>query len=213
MGDYIYEDVNGDGKITEADRKYIGNPNPDFTFGLSNTIRYKNWELSFFLSGSVGNDVYNVLRQNKTNPAGWGNKMALVADAASIGMYDPNGSLSDISNVYITNAETAKCWRIEPSSGGQNDNSRVSSAFVESGSYLRLKTLSLAYNLPKSWTGKIGINWAQVYVNAQNLFTITGYDGYDPEIGSMGQSVTLQGLDNGRYPSCRIFNAGVKLNF
>lgn len=213
VGDYIYEDVNGDGKITEADRKYIGNPNPDFTFGLSNTIRYKNWELSFFLSGSVGNDVYNVLRQNKTNPAGWGNKMALVADAASIGMYDPNGSLSDISNVYITNAETAKCWRIEPSSGGQNDNSRVSSAFVESGSYLRLKTLSLAYNLPKSWTGKIGINWAQVYVNAQNLFTITGYDGYDPEIGSMGQSVTLQGLDNGRYPSCRIFNAGVKLNF
>lgn len=213
VGDYIYEDVNGDGKITEADRKYIGNPNPDFTFGLNNSISYKNWELSFFFSGSIGNDVYNVLRQQKTDPAGWGNKLASVANCAQIAMIDEEGSLSDISNVYISNAENAECWRIEPSSKGQNNNSRISSNFVENGSYVRLKTLSLAYNLPKVWLDKIGVDWCQLYVNAQNLFTISSYKGYDPEIGSMGQSVILQGLDNGRYPSQRIFNAGIKLNF
>ena len=213
VGDYIFEDVDGDGKITESDRKYIGNPNPKFTFGLNNTITYKDFELSFFLSGSYGNDVYNVLRQTKTDPAGWGNKMAYVANCAQIGMYDAEGSLSDISNVYITNPETAECWRIEPSGNGQNTNNRVSSEFVEDGSYIRLKSLSLAWNLPKRWTQKVGIDWCQVYANVQNLFTITGYDGYDPEVGAMGQSVILQGLDNGRYPSQRIYNFGLKLNF
>ena len=183
VGDYIFEDVNGDGKITESDRKYIGNPNPKFTFGLNNTITWKDFELSFFLSGSYGNDVYNVLRQTKTDPKGWGNKMAYVANCANIGMIDPEGS------------------------------SRISSAFVEDGSYIRLKSLSLAWNLPKRWIGKIGVDWCQVYANVQNLFTITGYDGYDPEVGAQGQSVILQGLDNGRYPSQRIYNFGLKLNF
>ena len=213
VGDYIFEDVDGDGKITESDRKYIGDPNPKFTFGLNNTITYKDFELSFFISGSYGNDVYNVLRQTKTDPKGWGNKMAYVANCAKIEMYDPEGSLSDISNVYIANAANAECWRIEPSGGGQNTNNRISSAFVEDGSYIRLKSLSFAWNLPKKWTSKIGIDWCQVYANVQNLFTITGYDGYDPEVGAQGQSVILQGLDNGRYPSQRIYNFGVKLNF
>lgn len=213
VGDYIYEDIDGDGKITESDRTYIGNPNPKFTFGLNNTITYKDFELSFFLSGSYGNDVYNVLRQTKTDPKGWGNKMAYVADCAHIAMKDPEGSMSDISNVYISNAGSAACWRIEPSGGGQNTNNRVSSTFVEDGSYIRLKSLSLAWNIPNRWISKIGLGWCQVYANVQNLFTITGYDGYDPEVGAMGQSVILQGLDNGRYPSQRIWNFGVKLNF
>ncbi len=213
VGDYIYEDINGDGKITESDRTYIGNPNPKFTFGLNNTITWKDFELAFFLSGSYGNDVYNVLRQTKTNPSGWGNKMAYVVNCAKIGMYDETGSMNDISNVYVINAGSAECWRIEPSGGGQNSNNRVSSAFVENGSYIRLKSLSLSWNLPKRWIQKVGIDWCQVYANVQNLFTITGYDGYDPEVGAQGQSVILQGLDNGRYPSQRIYNFGLKLNF
>ena len=193
VGDYIYEDINGDGKITESDRTYIGNPNPKFTFGINNTITWKDFELSFFLSGSYGNDVYNVLRQTKTDPKGWGNKMAYVANCAQISMYDPEGSLSDISNVYISNANSAECWRIEPSGGGQNSNNRVSSVFVEDGSYIRLKSLSLAWNVPKRWISLIGVDWCQVYANVQ--------------------SVILQGLDNGRYPSQRIYNFGLKLNF
>jgi hypothetical protein len=89
----------------------------------------------------------------------------------------------------------------------------VSSRFIEDGSYLRLKTLSLAYNLPKKWLAPMKLDWVQVYANVQNLFTITGYDGYDPELGSIGQSVILQGIDNYRYPSPRIYNFGLKVNF
>lgn len=212
VGDYMWEDVNGDGKITEADRKVIGDPNPDFTFGINNTIKYKQFELSFFINGSVGNDVYNILRQNHTNPTSWGNKMAYCADYARIGMYDETGALNDISNVYVINPNAA-IERISASGSTLNDNERVSSRFVEDGSYVRLKSLSFAWNLPWNWIHKAGLEWVQLYVNAQNLFTITGYDGYDPEVGATGQSVILQGLDNGRYPSQRIYNIGVKLNF
>jgi len=212
VGDYMWEDVNEDGKITEADRKVIGDPNPDFTFGINNTLKYKAFELSFFINGSVGNDVYNILRQNHTNPTSWGNKMAYCADYARIGMYDENGALNDISNVYVLNPNAA-IERISASGSTLNDNERVSSRFVEDGSYIRLKSLSFAWNLPWKWTHKIGVDWVQVYVNAQNLFTITGYDGYDPEVGASGQSVILQGLDNGRYPSQRIYNFGLKMSF
>lgn len=212
VGDYMWEDVNGDGKITEADRKVIGDPNPDFTFGINNSLKYKSFELSFFINGSVGNDVYNILRQNHTNPTSWGNKMAYCADYAHIGMYDEEGALNDISNVYVINPN-ASIERISASGSTLNDNERVSSRFVEDGSYIRLKSLSFAWNIPWKWTHKVGFDWVQVYVNAQNLLTISSYKGYDPEVGSTGQSVILQGLDNGRYPSQRIYNFGLKLNF
>lgn len=212
VGDYIFEDVDGDGKITEKDRKYIGNPNPTFTFGFNNVITYRDFELSMFFNGSVGNDVYNVLRQSHTDPLGWGNKMKEVANYARIELIDPDGE-KVISNVRVTNPNTATVQRVSAAGQSNNDNNRVSSRFVEDGSYIRLKSLSLAYNLPKRWLQKINVDWMQVYVNAQNLFTITSYDGYDPEVGAQGQNVTLMGLDNGRYPSQRIYNVGLKLNF
>ncbi|MBQ6064289.1 MAG: TonB-dependent receptor [Prevotella sp.] len=212
VGDYIFEDVNGDGIIDEKDRKYIGNPNPDFTFGINNVITWKDFELSFFFNGSVGNDVYNYVRQRHTDPMGWGNKMAEVSQYAHVDMIDPNGSLTDISNVYVSNASTAQVQRITANGQNMNDNNRPSSRFVENGSYLRLKTLSLAYNLPKKWLAPVKIEWVQVYANVQNLFTICGYKGYDPELGAINQNVKLQGLDNYRYPSQRIFNFGIKVN-
>ncbi len=213
VGDYMFEDVNGDGKITVADRKYIGDPNPDFTFGLNNVIRWKDLELSFFFNGSVGNDVFNLVKLNHSDPTAWGNKLKLVSDYAQIGMINPEGSLNDISNVYVLNPESAKTQRISVSGESQNDNNRVSSRFIEDGSYIRLKTLSLAYNLPKKWLAPLKLDWVQVYANVQNLFTISGYDGYDPELGSIGQSVVLQGIDRYRYPSPRIYNFGLKVNF
>ena len=213
VGDYIFEDVNGDGKITTADRKYIGDPNPDFTFGINNTITWRDFELSFFINGSVGNDIYNAVKMKHSDPTAWGNKLKMVNDYAQIGMIDPAGSINDISNVYVLNPETAQTQRISVSGESQNDNNRISSRFVEDGSYLRLKSLSLAYNVPKKWLGKLKIDWMQVYANVQNLFTITGYDGYDPEIGANGQSVLLQGIDYYRYPSSRIYTFGLKLNF
>ncbi len=213
VGDYIFEDVNGDGKITTADRKYIGDPNPDFTFGINNTITWRDLELSFFINGSVGNDIYNAVKMKHSDPTAWGNKLKMVNDYAQIGMINPEGSINDISNVYVLNPETAQTQRISVSGESQNDNNRISNRFVEDGSYLRLKSLSLAYNLPKKWLSKLKIDWMQVYANVQNLFTITGYDGYDPEIGANGQSVLLQGIDYYRYPSSRIFTFGLKLNF
>jgi hypothetical protein len=89
----------------------------------------------------------------------------------------------------------------------------VSNRFVEDGSYIRLKTLSLAWNVPKRLLSKIKLDWVQVYANVQNLFTITKYEGYDPEIGAQWQSVILQGIDNYRYPSQRIYNFGLKVRF
>ncbi|MBQ7422944.1 MAG: TonB-dependent receptor [Prevotella sp.] len=213
VGDYIFEDVNGDGKITEADRKYIGDPNPDFTFGLNNIITWKDFELSFFLNGSVGGDIYNLVRQQHTDTQGWGNKMSAVAQYAHVDLIDPNGSATDISNVYVSNASTALVQRISAAGTSLNDNNRVSSRFVEGGSYLRLKSLSLAWNLPKKWLSPLSVDWVQVYGNIQNLFTICGYDGYDPEIGAQGQSVILQGIDNYRYPSQRIYTLGLKVKF
>lgn len=211
VGDYIYEDVNGDGKITEADRTYIGDPNPDFTFGLNNTITWKNFELSFFLNGSVGGDIYNLVRQEHTNTQGYGNKMSEVANYAQVSLIDPNGSATDISNVYVSNNPTVQ--RISAAGTSLNDNNRVSDRFVEDGSYLRLKSLSLAWNLPKKWLSPLNLEWVQVYGNIQNLFTICGYSGYDPEIGAQGQNVLLQGIDNYRYPSQRIYTFGLKVKF
>lgn len=136
--------------------------------------------------------------------------MAYVSDYARVALIDPNGSPTDISNVYVTNPTTARVQRISSAGSSMNDNNRVSNRFVEDGSYLRLKTISLAWNLPKSWLAPLKLDWVQVYGNIQNLFTICGYDGYDPEIGAQGQNILLQGIDNYRYPSQRIYTFGLK---
>jgi len=134
-----------------------------------------------------------------------------VFDYARIELHDTEGSTTDISNVFISNASTAKVQRVNQYDA--NKNNRPSSRFIEDASYIRLKTLSLAWNVPKAWLLRMRLDWAQLYVNAQNLFTITKYKGYDPELGSIGQSVIKQGIDNYRYPSQRIFNVGLKVSF
>lgn len=213
VGDYIFEDVNKDGLIDEQDRKYIGDPNPDFTFGINNTITWRDFELSFFFNGSVGNDIYNYIKERHTNYLNWGNYLKDVTDYARVEMINPDGVGTDLSNVYVPNAASAASQRINPARTNLNENNRVSSRFIENGSYLRLKSLSLAWNLPKKWLKPVQLDWVQVYANAQNLFTITGYDGYDPEIGAYNQSVIMQGIDLYRYPSQRIFNFGLKVRF
>lgn len=213
VGDYIFEDINKDGIIDNADRTYIGDPNPDFTFGFNNTVTWKNFELNVFINGSVGNDIYNLVAQEHTNTQNYGNMLKQVADYARVGLYDPAGSATDISNAYVTNPTTAKVQRISSAGTSLNDNNRTSDRFVEDGSYLRLKTLSLAYNLPKKWLDPLKLEWVQVYANISNLFTICGYDGYDPEIGAQGQNLLLNGIDNYRYPSQRIYTFGLKVKF
>lgn len=205
VGDYIFEDVNGDGQISEADRTYIGDPNPDFTFGLSNSLTWKNIELTVFFNGAVGGDIYNITRQEHMQTSGYSykNKMSDIFSYARIGT-DADG------NAYVMNPGTS-VPRLSQSN--LNQNNRISNMFVEDGSYLRLKTLTIGWNIPKQWLKPVGIDWLQVYASFQNLFTITGYDGYDPEVGSYGQNVLMQGLDIYRYPSPRIYTFGMKLNF
>lgn len=209
-GDYIWEDLNGDGVINEQDRTFIGDPNPSFTFGFTNSFTYKNFDLSIFVNGSVGNDVYNYMNERLTNPYDLTGKLAINKDYARVALIDPNGGHT-LDNMCVTNPTTARVQRITTSSA--NTNNRVSDRFVEDGSYLRIKNITLGYTLPQSLVKKIQLSNIRVYVSLQNLFTFTGYDGYDPEIGAYNQDVKLQGIDFARYPSQKIYTVGISINY
>ncbi len=207
-GDYIYADINGDGKIDEKDRTYIGDPEPSFTFGFNNTITWKGFDFNLFFTGSVGNDAYNYLRQDQSNPANRWASLTDVTDFARVGMIDPEGERT-FDNMCVLNPGSAT-YRIDQADN--NKNGRISSVFVEDASYLRIKNLALGYTLPKSLIGRIGIENLRVYCNIQNLYTFTKYKGYDPEVGSLNQNVLLRGVDYARYPSQRMFTFGLNVS-
>ena len=130
---------------------------------------------------------------------------------AQIAMHDPEVGDEVLSNVYVANADAAKVQRITTSSA--NDNNRISDRFVEDASYLRIKNISLGYTFPQKWLRRLQIDHLRLYVNIQNLCTITGYKGYDPEIGALNYNVLLRGVDDARYPSQRIYTFGLNFNF
>lgn len=187
-GELNYVDVNGDGMISASDRTYIGDPNPDFTFGMTNTFSYKGFNLSILLQGSYGNDVYNVGRMETE------------------GMYDGKNQTTRV----------LERWRVPgqitdvPKAGFEMHNSTY---FLEDGSYLRLKDISLSYDVPRCIIGKFGLTKLQPYISATNLLTLTKYKGYDPEVNQNGNSGSVQGLDWGTYPLCKSFSLGLKVEF
>ncbi|MDE6794491.1 MAG: SusC/RagA family TonB-linked outer membrane protein, partial [Muribaculaceae bacterium] len=207
-GDYIYQDVNEDGVIDEKDRVYLGNPEPLFTFGFNNTISWKDFDLNIFFTGSVGNKVFNYLGQQQSNPTDRWVMLKSVRDFAKITKIDPEGEAT-LENMHVANPNCTT-YRIDTSAS--NNNNRMSNKFVEDGSYLRLRNLALGYTLPRKITKQWGINNVRFYVNIQNLFTVTNYKGYDPEIGSYNQGVLLRGIDYARYPSQRIYTFGLNVN-
>lgn len=207
-GDYIYEDVNGDGVIDEKDRKYIGNPEPDFTFGFNNTITWKGFDFNLFLTGSVGNDGYNYLRQQQSDPFNRWSTLASVCDFAKVGLIDPDGEHT-LGNMQVLNPG-ATTYRIDQASS--NQNARTSNVFVEDASYLRIKNISVGYTLPASFTRRFSVESLRIYCNIQNLYTFTKYKGYDPEIGAYNQQVLLRGVDYARYPSQRMFTFGLNIS-
>lgn len=187
-GDMIYKDVNKDGVISASDRTYIGDPNPDFTFGLTNNFSWKGFNLNILLQGSVGNDIYNVSRMETE------------------GMYDGKNQSTKVLDRWrvpgqITNVPKAG-WNI-----------KNSSYFVEDGSYLRVKSVSLSYDVPRKIISKLGINRLQPYFTASNLLTWTSYSGMDPEVNQYGNNGAVQGIDKGTYPLNRSFVFGLKLEF
>ena len=221
VGDIKYKDVDENGIIDERDRTDLGSPLPKFTFGWTNTFRYKNLDLSIFLNGSYGNKVmnYNSLTLTHMNST-WTNQLqSVVSKRARLEPIDPSIVYADgskwfdhIDNVRVKNPGT----KIPHSSiNDPNDNDRISDRYVEDGSFLRIKNITLGYTFPKALLNKAKIENLRVYVNIQNLYTFTKYTGYDPEVGASTQdsSGLTYGLDNGRYPSPAMYSFGLNITF
>lgn len=211
IGDYMFEDVNKDGVINEKDAGYIGDPNPDFTFGFTNNFSFKGFDVSIMFTGSYGNDVLNYQRRWLENPRENTNLLKTALGYAQLELIDPNGP-NDYRNVQIVGGDPYMP-RIGASSASSASNYRLSNRFVEDGSFVRLKNISIGYNLPKDLYSKYGISNIKVYSNMQNVLTFTKYKGYDPEVGAINQNQLLNGIDNGRYPSPMVTTLGLTVNF
>ena len=185
-GDIRFRDLNNDGVINDEDRTVIGNPNPNWFFSLSNNFSYKGWELSVFLQGVSGNKIYNANNVDNEGMAAAYNQTTAV--------------LNRWTGEGTSNSMPRAIW------GDPNQNCRVSDRFVENGSYLRLKNITLSYTLPKKWMQKIQLENARISFSCENVATITGYSGFDPE-------VDINGIDSSRYPISRTFSMGLNFNF
>lgn len=212
IGDYRYVDVDGNGRINPDDMTYIGNPYPKVTLGFTNDFTYKDFTLSVLMIGSVGNKIYNAFRYTYLNPMDvytYGNALReSFLNYARVG-YDNEGE------PYLINPDATVARY-----GGSNGNwSRASDRFVEDGSYLRVKNVSLSYQLPQSLVRKIRyIENLRVTFGIQNLYTFTNYSGFDPEVGmDIGHQSDISrrtfGVDVGQYPQVRSYNLNVGLTF
>ncbi len=187
-GELMYRDVNGDGRISSSDRTYIGDPNPDFTFGMTNDLSWKGFNLNVFIQGSYGNDILNVGRMETEGMYNGNNQSTRVLDRWRI-----PGQITDV-----------------PKAGF---DMKTSTYFVEDGSYLRLKSVTLSYDVKGGWMKRAGISKIQPYFTATNLLTWTKYKGYDPEVNQYGDSGTVQGIDYGTYPQSKSFIFGINVEF
>ncbi|GHT13355.1 SusC/RagA family TonB-linked outer membrane protein [Bacteroidia bacterium] len=185
-GDIRFLDLDNNGVIDDNDRTFIGNPMPAWTYALNNSFSYKGFDLSIFFQGIYGNDVFNANRMYLEAMSAAQNQMATVLDRWTI-----EGSSNSMPRAVL---------------GDPNKNVRSSTRFIEDGSYLRLKDLTLGYTLPASIAKKIAMNNLRLYFSCTNLFTISNYSGFDPEI-------SVNGFDLGRYPVTRTFSVGIDVKF
>ncbi|MDX2305674.1 MAG: TonB-dependent receptor [Microscillaceae bacterium] len=189
-GSQKYKDLNGDDKVTQADISIVGNAQPLFIGGITNTFRYKNFDLTIFLQGSFGNKIFS-------------NTKALL----EIGSGFTGASATLLDRWTPTNTDTDVHRAIEDPSPTLSDR------FVENGSYLRLKNLSLGYTLPKELASKVKLQNARIYVSLQNYITWTNYTGFDPEVSRNGQDNLYSGFDYGSYPGTKSIQTGISLTF
>ena len=192
-GRFKYEDVNMDGVINDNDRTKIGDPHPDFLFGLNLNLAYKNWDMSMFWNGSVGNDIFDNTALYYESPAFFNsNRSVKVLDAWSPS--NPNGQYPALSETILNNEFTS-----------------ANSFFVRDGSYVRLRTLQIGYTLSDDLASKIGATSARVYYNGSNLLTLTDFDGFDPEVPNGGS--LLIGFYTGQYPTNSVSSIGLNIKF
>jgi len=183
-GDIRFKDLNNDGVINDKDRTYLGSPNPTFTFAMNNTFSYKGLDLSIFLQGVAGNKICNANRF-------WSEAMAVAQNQtnATLNRWTGEGTSNTMPRAVFNDP---------------NKNTRPSDRYIEDGSYLRIKNVTLGYTLPTNLVKKAQISNARLYISAQNLFTITKYSGFDPEVGTSG-------IDNSVYPVTRTISFGINL--
>ena len=212
IGDYIYEDRNGDGVINNEDCTYIGNPEPKFTYGIGNTFSYKGFDLTIFFSGSYGNKALNLTRYRIEDPRSNGNILKSSLNYAQIGLIDPNGPDDDYRNLHVVNGSATTLPALQESDAN-NNFTRISDMLVEDASYIRLQNISIGYTFPKKWINKIFLNNARIYANIQNVYTWSKYKGLDPEVGAIYGDALMTGVDYGRYPSPRIYTFGLNISF
>lgn len=189
-GDIRFKDLNNDGVLDENDKTYIGSAFPDLMVGLNTRFAYKNFDLVANFYGTIGNDIFNTTKEMYSGVGG-SNVWAGTLDAAWHG----EGTSNDIPRLSVNDAN--------------NNYRRVSSFFVEDGSYFRCKLLQIGYTFPKSFSQQVGV---RISLSAQNLFTITKYSGMDPERAAMGSAIQ-SGIDGVGYPNPRTFLVGLNLNF
>lgn len=188
-GDIKYKDVNGNGIFDTGDRTVIGSGQPDFTFGITNTFSFKNFELNIFFQGSYGNDIYNATRVDLEGMFDSKNQSVAVLDR-----WTPDNRNTDIPRARF----------------GNLDNVRNSSRFVEDGSYIRLKSATLSYKVLANYKF---INLLSLYITGENLLTFTNYSGFDPEVNAYGTSAVELGIDYGTYPQARSLIVGINVQF
>lgn len=189
-GNIIYSDLNKNGSLDPGDRTEIGCAQPDFIYGMTNTFSYAGLNLSIFLQGSQGNDIFNASRIDTEGMFDFRNQSKAVLDR-----WKRPGMITDIPRV------------------GNIENSHNSTRFVEDGSYLRLKTVTLSYDFNKKWLKKMHLSKLQAYVTGQNLLTLTKYSGYDPEVNAYGADAVAQGVDYGTYPQSKALIFGLNVEF
>lgn len=186
-GDIVYKDLNGDGVINTEDRTFIGNPNPDFTFGFTNNITLKNWYLDILVTGSVGNDIYNASRFETELMNDFKNQSTVV-----LNRWKTPGQITDVPRA---NSQSALM---------------ISDRFIEDGTFVRLKSVTLGYTFKNPFQGMKKLN---LYVTGQNLYTLTNYTGFDPEVNAFASTNGVLGIDYGTYPQVRTIIVGLKANF
>lgn len=190
-GDIKFVDANNDGVINDDDRVFQGSPFPDFTFALNGNMRYKNFDLSIGLQGVLGNKIYNATRQTLEDVTKGSNFLASCLD-----YWTPENK----------NASHPRLTWDDPNRNTRSESDR----YLENGSYLRLRSVQLGYTFPQTWF-KGAIQHARVYINAENLFTITSYSGYSPDVNA--DNANYRGFDNFIYPTNRTFMLGLNVTF
>ena len=191
-GDMIYRDVNEDGSFSPSDRTILGSAQPKFTYGMNNNLTFKNISVSFLFQGSQGNKAFNASRLETE------------------GMYDSKNQSTEVLRRW---QKAGDITDIPRATDGNVNNSLISSRFIEDASFLRMKSATISYAFSKSFAEKIKLGRASVYVTAQNLFTLTKYKGFDPEVNAFTSSGATLGIDYGTYPVSRAFVAGLNVSF